>query len=130
MSLSDYLHLAKPRIIPLLLFVGLGSAVVAGHSIPPVNVIVGILAGGGLTSAGSLAVNSYLERDIDGRMSRTKERPLPSGRINPPANAIPVAAVLLLGGVLSSYLLLNPMATLFIILGAIIYIPVYTVLLK
>jgi heme o synthase len=130
MSLSDYLHLAKPRIIPLLLFVGLGSAVVAGHSIPPVNVIVGILAGGGLTSAGSLAVNSYLERDIDGRMSRTKERPLPSGRIHPPANALPVAAVLLLGGVLSSYLLLSPMATFFIILGAIIYIPVYTILLK
>ncbi len=130
MSLSDYLHLMKPRIIPLLLFVGVGSAVVAGHSIPPLRVIVGILVGGGMTSAGSLAVNSYLERGIDGRMSRTKERPLPSGRINPPANAIRVATVLLLAGVLISYLLLSPIATIFIILGAIIYIPIYTVLLK
>ncbi|TLX97879.1 MAG: protoheme IX farnesyltransferase [Thaumarchaeota archaeon] len=103
MSLSDYLHLMKPRIIPLLLFVGVGSAVVAGHSVPPLRVTLGILAGGGLTSAGSLAVNSYLERGIDARMKRTK---------------------------LLSYLLLNLVATFFIVLGAAIYISVYTILLK
>jgi len=130
MSLSDYLHLTKPRIIPLLLFVGVGSAVIAGHSIPSWRVLLGILAGGGLTSAGSLAVNSYLERGIDARMSRTKKRPLPSGRIAPPANALMLAVPLLLSGILLSYLLLNLVATLFIILGAAIYIPVYTILLK
>ncbi|TLY16397.1 MAG: protoheme IX farnesyltransferase [Thaumarchaeota archaeon] len=130
MSLSDYLHLMKPRIIPLLLFVGVGSAVVAGHSVPPLRVTLGILLGGGLASAGSLALNSYLERGIDARMNRTKGRPLPSGRIMPPANALLLAAVLLFAGFLLSYLLLNLVATLFIILGATIYISLYTILLK
>src|SRR5437870_1976693 len=130
MSLSDYLHLTKPRIIPLLLFVGVGSAVVAGHSVPPLKVILGILVGGGLTSAGSLAVNSYLERGIDARMNRTKRRPLPSGRIMPQANALFLGAVLLIAGFLLSYLLLNLVATFFIVLGAAIYISGFTILLK
>src|SRR5207245_7906460 len=63
-------------------------------------------------------------------MNRTKGRPLPSGRIMPPANALLLAAVLLFAGFLLSYLLLNLVATLFIILGATIYISLYTILLK
>jgi len=120
----------KPRIIPLLLFVGLGSAIVAARSLPAWNVVLGVLLGGGLTSAGSLAMNSYIERGIDGQMKRTRWRPLPSGRITPPANALILASLLLALGVASSYLLLNPVATLFIALGAVIYLPVYTLLLK
>src|SRR5205823_14529223 len=97
---------------------------------PPVMVPLGLLLGGGLASAGSLALNSSLERGIDARMNRTKGRPLPSGRIMPPANALLLAAVLLFAGFLLSYLLLNLVATLFIILGATIYISLYTILLK
>ncbi len=130
LSLSDYLRLTKPKIIPLLLFVGLGSSVVASRSIPPWNIILGILVGGGLASAGSLALNSYFDMGIDAKMRRTKRRPLPSGRIVPPGKALLLGTLLVGFGVLTSYLLLNPAATFFIALGAVIYTPVYTLILK
>jgi len=130
LSLSDYLRLTKPKILPLLLFVGLGSSVVASRSLPNWNVILGILVGGGLASAGSLALNSYFDKDIDAKMRRTRRRPLPSGRIVPPAKALLMGASLVALGMLVSYLLLNPIATFFIALGAVTYTPIYTLILK
>jgi protoheme IX farnesyltransferase len=42
-----------------------------------------VLIGTGLAAAGSLALNQYLERDVDGRMERTRHRPLPDKRLRP-----------------------------------------------
>jgi protoheme IX farnesyltransferase len=129
-SLSDYVELAKPRIIPLLVFVALGSSVVASKGIPPVSVLAGLLLGGTSASAGSLAINSYLEMDIDAKMKRTQKRPLPSQRIVPPNHALVFGLSLLALGVVIAFLTLNLVATFFIALGAFIYIPIYTIFLK
>jgi protoheme IX farnesyltransferase len=84
MGLRDYLQVVKPRIIPLLVFVALGSTVIAAKGIPSTLVLIGVLLGGTLASSGSLAFNSYLEMGIDSKMQRTKNRPLPAQRIVPP----------------------------------------------
>ncbi len=130
MSLRDYLSITKPRIIPLLLFVAVGSAVVSAKSIPSVSILAGLLLGGTLASAGALSLNSYLEIGIDAKMKRTRRRPLPSGRIMPPSNALAFASLLLAGGLASAWFLLGPQATFFIALGAFVYVLVYTLWLK
>ncbi len=130
MSLSDYLALTKPRIIPLLLMVALGSCIIAAKSIPPLQTLFGVLAGGGVASAGALALNSYLEIEVDSKMKRTRNRPLPARRIVPPYHALALGLGLLAGGVLIALLTLNFVATFFIGLGAFIYVPVYTLWLK
>ncbi len=130
MNLTAYLQLTKPKIIPLLILVALASSVIATRGIPSLSIIVGLLVGGTLTSAGSLAINSYLEVDIDSKMRRTMARPLPSNRIVPPRKALFFGLVLIALGVGISFLFLPAIATLFIALGSIVYIPIYTIWLK
>jgi len=129
LSLNAYLQLTKPKIIPLLILVALASSVIAAKGIPGISVIAGLLVGGTLASAGSLALNSYLEVDIDAKMRRTMKRPLPSNRIVP-RRALLFGLALLLLGIYISFLLLPPVATLFIALGSLVYIPIYTIFLK
>lgn len=129
MTLRDYVRLIKPKIIPLLILVAVASAIIAERGIPPAVTLVGLFAAGTLSSAGALAINSYLEIDIDSKMKRTMSRPLPSKSV-PKRNALAFGASLLALGVVTSYLTLTVYATLFIALGAVIYIEVYTVFLK
>lgn len=130
MSFSDYLALTKPRITPLLVFVAVGSSVIASRGLPPIPVLVGILVGGTLAAAGSLTLNSYLEMDIDAKMKRTQNRPLPAQRIVPPSHAVILGSALLTVGIIVAFLTVNLVATFFIGLGAFVYIPVYTIFLK
>jgi protoheme IX farnesyltransferase len=129
LTLRDYVRLIKPKIIPLLILVAVASAIIAERGIPPAVTLVGLFAAGTLSSAGALAINSYLEIDIDSKMKRTMSRPLPSKSV-PKRNALAFGASLLALGVVTSYLTLTVYATLFIALGAVIYIEVYTVFLK
>ncbi len=75
-------------------------------------------------------MNHYLDRDVDGLMARTKHRPLPTGRLRPPEKALAFGIGLVAGGVALSLLLINALTALFILLGALIYVVVYTLLLK
>jgi len=130
LSFQDYFALVKPKIIPLLVMVALGSTVVAERGIPPLNILVGVLGGGAIASAGALALNSYLEIGIDAQMKRTKSRPLPSQRIVPPSHALVLGLILVLGGVALAFFTVDLPATFFVALGAIIYVPIYTLWLK
>ncbi len=83
-----------------------------------------------LAAAGSGALNSYLDRDIDKVMYRTSCRPLPLGRIKPAEKALYAGILLAIIGLIISAVWLNLLATLFIALGAAVYIFVYTMWLK
>jgi protoheme IX farnesyltransferase len=83
-----------------------------------------------LVAAGSGALNSYLDRDIDKVMYRTSCRPLPLGRIKSAEKALYAGILLAIIGLIISAVWLNLLATLFIALGAAIYIFVYTMWLK
>jgi protoheme IX farnesyltransferase len=130
LSLRDYLSLTKPRIIPLIVFVGFASSFIASHGFPNLNVVSGIVLGGGLATAGSLVINSYLEMDIDSRMRRTMHRPLPQKRIVPPMKALIFGFLLLAAGLTVAFFTLNLISTFFIVLGSLIYIVIYTLILK
>ena len=75
----DLLALTKPRIISLLLVTTIAPMYVAGS--PGWRLVLAVFVGGYLMAGGANAVNMYIDRDIDDRMSRTRFRPIPSGRM-------------------------------------------------
>src|ERR1700694_513873 len=77
----DLVMLTKPRIISLLLVTTVAPMFVAGN--PGWLRVVVVTIGGYLMAGGANAVNMYLDRDIDSQMSRTRLRPIPSGRMGP-----------------------------------------------
>src|SRR5437868_10744524 len=77
----DLVALTKPRIISLLLVTTIAPMFVAGH--PSWTLVLAVFVGGYLMAGGANAVNMYMDRDIDDRMSRTRVRPIPSGRMQP-----------------------------------------------
>jgi protoheme IX farnesyltransferase len=81
-ALGDLIALAKPRITALVLITTAGGYWLAPVKAGPVVACLTII-GTILIVAGANALNMYIERDIDGRMERTKDRPLPAGRMAP-----------------------------------------------
>jgi heme o synthase len=77
----DLIALTKPRIISLLLVTTIAPMFVAGR--PAWTLVLAVFVGGYLMAGGANAVNMYIDRDIDDRMSRTRLRPIPSGRMQP-----------------------------------------------
>ena len=76
----DLVALTKPRIISLLLVTTIAPMYVAGS--PRWTLVLAVFVGGYLMAGGANAVNMYMDRDIDDRMSRTRLRPIPSGRMH------------------------------------------------
>ncbi|HEY1540241.1 MAG TPA: heme o synthase [Solirubrobacteraceae bacterium] len=124
---SDYVELTKPKVQSLLLLTTICTMEIAGD--PSVGLIAVTVLGGYLSAGGAGAVNHYFDRDIDGLMPRTANRPVPSGRVSP-------RAALIFGVVLSllSFALLtaavNVLAASLAYCGFVGYVFVYTVWLK
>src|SRR3990170_4422766 len=95
----DYLALGKPLITLLLLATTWAGMVVAGGRLPPASLALWTLLGGALTASGASALNQYIDRDLDGQMTRTRLRPLPGGRLTP-AQALRFGLLLVLMGLL------------------------------
>jgi len=81
--LRDYVTLTKPRIISLLLVTTVAPMCIALRGLPDLATALWTMLGGYLMAGGANAINMYMDRDIDGRMPRTKLRPIPSGRMSP-----------------------------------------------
>ena len=79
--MKDFVSLTKPRIISLLLVTTIAPMYVAGD--PTWLQVLIVAVGGYLMAGGANAVNMYMDRDIDDVMSRTRLRPIPSGRMLP-----------------------------------------------
>src|SRR6267143_2699123 len=123
----DLVMLTKPRIFSLLLVTTVAPMFVAGN--PGWLLVVVVMIGGYLMAGGANAVNMYLDRDIDTQMSRTRLRPIPSGRMGPRAVlafgvALATAATFLLAR------FTNVLAALLALGGFYFYVFVYTRWLK
>ncbi len=125
--LADYVELTKPRVQSLLLFTTVTTMLVAGS--PSVQLILLTCLGGYLSAGGAGAVNHYYDRDIDARMARTANRPVPSGRVAPRA-ALIFGLVLAALAVLELSIFVNPPAAALSFSGFLGYTVVYTLWLK
>src|SRR5262245_49401432 len=81
--LADYLQLTRPRLSAMALLTVAAGAVLASGCAPDWRVVAHALIGSALVAAGASAVNQLLEREVDARMRRTQDRPLPAGRLRP-----------------------------------------------
>lgn len=81
-QVRDLIALVKPRITLMVVATGSVGLYLAPQA-PPPETKLGLLIGTTLLVGGANALNMYLERDIDGRAQRTKDRPLPAGRLAP-----------------------------------------------
>ena len=125
----DYLALTKPRIIPLLLVAALGGMFLAAQGAPDASLILLVLGGGALASAGANAMNHAMDRDIDERMERTRGRPVASGRVEPyQALAFGIVLNVVAFAILST--LVNPLSAVLTLGATLFYVLVYTKILK
>jgi protoheme IX farnesyltransferase len=125
----DYIALTKPRIISLLLVTTVAAMLVADPTGVSAPVILWTMLGGYLAAGGAGAINHYIDRDLDARMSRTSRRPLVSGRIDPMRGLV---FGLILGtlAVVQLSLTVNVLAAALSLAGLLGYVFVYTMWLK
>ena len=83
------------------------------------------LFGTGLVAGGTLALNQYLEREVDARMRRTLRRPLPSGRLQQ-IEALAFGGALAATGLVYLMLAVNPLSGSITALTVIGYLFLYT----
>jgi protoheme IX farnesyltransferase len=119
----DLVALTKPRITLLNLI-----ATAGGYWLAPVGSLPGFVVtalGTGLVVGAANALNCYLERDLDRLMVRTRNRPLPAGRL-PPSAALGFGLALAAVGIPLLSLGANPLSALLATLALIGYVLIYT----
>ncbi len=127
-KIRDYMVLGKPRVTVLLAFTAISAYIYGAETISLINTIIIILLSF-LSPMGANAINNYIDREIDRKMRRTKNRPLPRGVI-PPLHALILGITLIIISAISFHVFFNIYAAILSVIGAIYYIIVYTVVLK
>ncbi|MCR4337800.1 MAG: heme o synthase [Candidatus Omnitrophica bacterium] len=121
-----YLELCKPRILTLvLLTTAFGFFLAAGGKIPSLLALFELMIGVACVCSGSAVLNHYLERDIDAKMERTRNRPLPL-KLIPANHALLLGVYLVLLGVLFLWWRINLLTSFLSLLTSFLYILVYT----
>ncbi len=124
---ADYVALTKPKVQSLLLLTTVASMEIAGS--PALSTILLTCLGGYLSAGGAGAVNHWYDRDIDGRMTRTADRPVAAGRIAP-GHALAFGLALAVASFALLSLTVNVLAACLALSGFLGYTLVYTMWLK
>ena len=128
-KLRDYSQLLKPNLSGMVVFSSvIGYLLAPGihFSIVPV---LQLFIGGMLVTGGANTLNQIIEKDTDALMHRTRERPLPTGRMTP-TEALILATGAGIGGSLLITLAFNPLAGLLSMLSLVLYAFAYTPMKK
>ncbi|RJF83676.1 protoheme IX farnesyltransferase [Azospirillum cavernae] len=127
-SAGDYIELLKPRVMSLVVFTGLAGLVLApGHIHPLIGAVAVLCIAVGAGASG--AINMWYDRDIDAVMTRTANRPIPSGRVGAD-EALGFGCTLAVLSTLVMGVGVNWTAAALLALTILFYIVVYTMGLK
>jgi len=127
-EVRDFVALLKPRVMSLVVFTGaVGLYLAPGHLHPVLAAIAILCIAIGAGAAG--AINMWYERDLDALMTRTRERPIPAGRMDP-AEALAFGVVLSIASVVVMALAVNLVAAALLGLSIAFYVFIYTIWLK
>lgn len=122
--LRDLVALTKPRITFMVLVTALGGIFLAPAQ-PDLPTILAALAGTALVVGSANTLNCWIERDVDRHMSRTKNRPLPAGRLAP-RTALVFGLVLGAVAVPLLALTVNALTAVLAAVALVSYVAVYT----
>lgn len=128
-TLKNYVALTKPRVMELLLVVTVPAMILAANGLPSFWLVFATLVGGALSAGSAGTFNCYIDRDMDKRMKRTKDRPLVTGEVSE-RNALIFAWTLGVLSVLWLYFTTNWLAAVLSAVANIFYVVIYTLLLK
>lgn len=127
-DLADYIVLLKPRVMSLSIFTAIcGILIAPGYIHPLLGFITILCISAGAGAAGCL--NMWYDRDIDAVMQRTRDRPLPAGRIHPD-NAQAFGVVLSGASVLVLGVAVNWLSAALLAFTIFFYVVIYTMWLK
>ena len=119
------LELTKPFLSALVLLTTAAGLVIAPGGPPPVLVTLAALLGTALVIGAANAMNCWIERDVDALMKRTRDRPLPAGRLRPRA-ALLFSALTAVAGLALLLAFVNALSAGLAALAFLSYVAVYT----
>ncbi len=120
---NDFLQLTKFRLALSVVFSSVAGYLLVVDQVET-KILIGLFIGGFAMVGASNAINQLIEKDLDALMSRTKNRPLPTGRMSTLVAAI-IATFLTVLGVMVLYAI-NLKTALFGLLSIFIYTCIYT----
>ena len=123
--IADFVELTKPRITFLVLITTLVGFYMGSRDGLNFLLLFHTILGTGLVASGASALNQYFERELDARMVRTRNRPLPDGRLNP-SEALIFSACISAAGVIYLLLFVNALTAAIGAATLVGYILVYT----
>jgi protoheme IX farnesyltransferase len=127
-DLRDWFALLKPRVMSLVIFTALVGMIVAPGAVHPVIALASVLCIA-VGAGASGALNQWYDADIDARMRRTRNRPVPAGRVGP-GEALGFGLGLSLMSVAMLSVFANPVAAGLLAFTIFFYAVVYTMWLK
>ncbi|MDZ7361862.1 MAG: heme o synthase [candidate division KSB1 bacterium] len=122
---SDYLELTKPRVTLMVLITMLFGFYLGSRGEMDWLLLLHALIGTALVAGGTSALNQYLERDIDAKMLRTKNRPLPAGRLQP-HEALAFSVTISIAGLAHLLIMVNGLTAFLAAATQISYVFIYT----
>ncbi len=128
-TLGGFLELTKPRVTSMVLVTTAVGFYLGSRRGFDAALLAWAILGTALVAGGTSALNMYFEREADGKMLRTRSRPLPSGRMSA-AHALAFAASISLAGLLVLNFAVNSLTALLAALTLLSYVFVYTPLKK
>ena len=127
-DVGDYVALMKPRVMSLVVFTGLAGLLLAPGELHWLLAAVAVLCIA-VAAGASGAINMWYDRDIDAVMERTRQRPLPQGRM-PAEEALTFGVVMAVASVFTMGIAVNWVAAALLAVTILFYVFVYTVWLK
>nr|WP_059391859.1 heme o synthase [Pseudomonas toyotomiensis] len=127
--LKQYLNLAKPGIVFGNLISVTGGFFLASRGDVNLALYLATALGVSLVIASGCVFNNYIDRDIDQKMERTRNRVLAQGLVSP-VHAIVYACVLGVAGVAVLYAATNTLAVMLVLMGFVVYVGLYSLWLK
>lgn len=125
LRISEYIELTKPRILMMVLITASMGYFLASSGEFSIIHLSYVLLGIGCSVGGAATLNHYLEREIDKKMHRTANRPLPQKKIKP-MHALFFGILLLFIGSLVLFLFVNNITMFLVLTTALLYVLVYT----
>jgi heme o synthase len=125
----SFYELTKPRVVMLIVFTSIVGTLLASAGLPPLEALIFGNLGVGLAAASAAVINHVLDERIDAQMSRTKRRPLPTGKLSARA-ALAFAFMLAALSMIVLVLFVNVLTAVLTFASLIGYAVIYTVWLK
>ncbi|MTE23611.1 heme o synthase [Microbacterium sp. ZXX196] len=128
-TIAAYVALTKPRVMELLLVSTVPVMFLAAGGVPNLWLVAATVLGGAMSAGSAAAFNMYIDRDIDAKMRRTRNRPIVTGDVTP-RQALVFAWSLAVIQAVWFLAFTNLLTTVLSVVAIFFYAVIYTILLK